>query len=54
MIRIKIQKIINKVASLEKTPEVERYLTELHKYYETLHYIPANLMQNIELKSSLK
>ena len=49
-----IQKIINKVASLEKTPEVERYLTELHKYYETLHYIPANLMQNIELKSSLK
>ena len=49
-----IQKIINKVASLEKTPEVERYLTELHKYYETLHYVPANLMKNIELQSSLK
>lgn len=49
-----IKNIINKVASLEKTAEVERYLTELHKYYETLHYVPANLMKNIELKSSLK
>ena len=45
-----IRKIINKVASLEKTPEVVRYLTELHNYYTTLNYVPANLMQNIELK----
>jgi organic radical activating enzyme len=45
-----VQKIINKVASLEKTENNVRYLTELHKYYEVLHYVPANLMQNIELK----
>jgi len=49
-----IQKIINKVASLEKTENNVRYLNELHKYYDVLHYVPANLMQNIELKSSLK
>lgn len=45
-----IQKIINKVASLEKTKNNVRYLNELHKYYEVLHYVPANLMENIELK----
>lgn len=45
-----IRKIINKVASLEKTPGVTRYLTELHEYYTTLNYVPANLMKNIELK----
>ena len=45
-----IRKIINKVASLEKTENNVRYLTELHKYYTTLNYVPANLMQNIELK----
>jgi hypothetical protein len=45
-----IQKIINKVASLEKTENNVRYLNELHKYYEVLNYVPANLMQNIELK----
>ena len=45
-----IRKIINKVARLEKTPGVTRYLTELHEYYRTLNYVPANLYQNIELK----
>jgi hypothetical protein len=48
-----IRRIINKVTKLEKTPEVERYLNELHKYYETINDVPANLFENIELKSSL-
>ena len=47
-----VRDIINRVAKLEKTESVKRYLDELHKYYATLDKVPANLMiGNIEYKS---
>jgi hypothetical protein len=47
-----VRDIINRVAKLEKTESVKRYLDELHKYYATLDNVPANLMiGNIEYKS---
>ena len=48
-IEVKEEKVEEK-KPLEKTENNVRYLTELHKYYTTLNYVPANLMQNIELK----
>ena len=47
-----VRDIINKVAKLEKTESVTRYLDELHKYYKTLDNVPANLMNgNIKYNS---
>jgi hypothetical protein len=50
-----VRNIINKVAKIQSsspTKENERYLKELHNYYETLHYVPANLFKNIHLDNS--